>query len=256
MTTAKQVAQFLDGLAPFDTAMDFDNVGLLVGDPDSPVDTALLSLDITGAVVQEAAALGAQLIISHHPVIFHPLKRLSPRDIPAQLIQQNLTAICAHTNLDLAPCGVNACLAAALGLSGCTAFQYWKNTDLAEGLMGTLETPLPPQEFAVMVKERLHCRGVKYTPGSRVIRTVGVACGAGSGLLFAAAGSGVDAFVTGESKHHEWLAAQEMGVTMVDAGHFNTEDVVILPLLERLQAAFPAVKFQKSKQADPVWYLT
>lgn len=256
MTTAKQISQFLNQIAPFDTAMDFDNVGLLVGDPEAEVASVLVSLDITSQVVAEAIQMGAQLILSHHPVIFTPIKKLRPKDIPTQLIQNNLTAICAHTNLDLAPCGVNASLASALELQNCTPFKKYRDTDLAEGLLGTLLSPLSPQGFAAYVKERLHCDGVKYTVGNREIKTVGVSCGAGSGLLFDAAGCGVDAFVTGDSKHHELLAAQEMGITMVDAGHFNTEDVVIRPLIQLLQKEFPKVLFQKSSQTDPVCYLT
>lgn len=255
MTTAAEIYQYLNEIAPFHTAMDFDNVGLLVGDPAQHVDSVLVSLDITSPVIQQARQLGAQLLISHHPVIFAPLKRLRPGDIPAQLIRHGLTAICAHTNLDLAPCGVNSQLADALSLQDCKPIAMYRDTGLAEALYGTLPHPLEPKAFAQYVKEHLHCGGVKYTEGDRPVQTVGVSCGAGSGMLFDAAACGVDAFVTGESKHHEHLAAREMGVTMVDAGHFNTEDVVIAPLIAMLQNRFPEVSFTKSSQTDPMCYL-
>ncbi len=255
MTTAAEIYQYLNEIAPFHTAMDFDNVGLLVGDPGAAVDSVLVSLDITTPVIEQACELGAQLIISHHPVIFAPLKRLRPKDIPAQLIEHHLAAVCAHTNLDLATCGVNTQLAAALSLQDCKPVKTYRDTGLAEALFGTLPQALSPEDFAQYVKERLHCGGVKYTKGDRPVRTVGVSCGAGSGLLFDAAACGVDAFVTGESKHHEHLAACETGITMVDAGHFNTEDVVVEPLIRMLQTQFPQVAFCKSGQADPVCYL-
>jgi GTP cyclohydrolase I len=123
MATTGDIYAFIDGFAPFQTAMSFDNPGLLVGDDNTEVTTALLSLDITPEVVREAAELGAQLIVSHHPVIFHPLKKLSKGSVPYLLAQHSITAICAHTNLDMAAGGVNDCLAERLGLkmSVCSA---------------------------------------------------------------------------------------------------------------------------------------
>lgn len=255
MISAAEIYLYVNEIAPFHTAMDFDNVGLLVGDPAQIVDSVIVSLDITSPVIEEARQAGAQLLISHHPVIFNPLKRLRPDDIPAQLIRHGLTAICAHTNLDLAPCGVNIQLAASLSLQDCKPVATYKDSGLAEAVFGTLPEPLEPKAFAQYVKERLHCGGVKYTVGKGPVKTVGVSCGAGSGLMFDAADCGVDAFVTGESKHHEHLAAREMGVTMVDAGHFNTEDVVIGPLIAMLQKRFPEVRFAKSSQTDPMCYV-
>ena len=116
MRTVGEIFSAVDAIAPFASAMDFDNSGLLVGSAGQPVDCALLALDITPAVIEEAVATGAQLIISHHPVIFHPLRSLNADSPVYRLAQNGLAAICAHTNLDLAPVhGVNTALAAALG---------------------------------------------------------------------------------------------------------------------------------------------
>ena len=116
MNTVGEIYRFIDEIAPFHTAMDFDNVGLLVGDEKQAVDRALVALDITPAVVEEASACGAQLIVSHHPVIFTPLRRLTAGSPPFLLAQKGISAICAHTNLDLAAGGVNTCLGEALGM--------------------------------------------------------------------------------------------------------------------------------------------
>ena len=256
MTTAGEIYAYIDRFAPFHTAMDFDNPGLLVGDQDAPVTSVLLALDITAAVVKEAEKAGCQLIVSHHPVIFHPLKRLGSHDAPYLLAKAGISAVCAHTNLDLAEGGVNTCLADRLELGQVRPLKEYENTGLAEGLIGSLERELSPELFAEFVKEKLGCGGLKYTCGRRAVKTVALCGGAGAYLLYDAVSAGADAFVTADTKHHELLAADELGLTLVDAGHFCTEDVVIEPLLEKLRSAFPSVKFQKSGAlTDPAKYL-
>lgn len=246
----------IDSFAPFDTAMDFDNVGLLVGSPDTRVANVLLSLDITPDVVLEAAEQGTELIVSHHPVIFDPLRRIVPDSAPYLLARHGIAAICAHTNLDLAPGGVNTCLARRLGLENIRAIREYGAARLPEGLLGELDRAYPPEKFASFVKRSLCCGGLKYTHGNRPVHTVGLCSGAGADLLFDAAALGADAFVTADTKHHQLLAAVQVGITLVDAGHFSTEDVVIPPLLERLRLRFPGVAFRKSeKMQDPVRYL-
>ena len=116
MNSISNIYDYIDSFAPFQSAMSFDNAGLLVGDSKAEVKTAVLSLDITPAVVREAVKLGAQLIVSHHPVIFDPLKSISTDSAPYLLAQHGIAAICAHTNLDMAVGGVNSCLAECLEL--------------------------------------------------------------------------------------------------------------------------------------------
>jgi len=254
MTTTGDIYRFLDDFAPFRTAMEYDNVGLLVGDSDTAVHNVLMSLDITSLVVREAAENHAELIISHHPVIFNPIKSLATTDIPYLLAKSNIAAICSHTNLDMAQGGVNTCLAERLQLTDVQMLK--EHNGLSEGLIGKLSREYTPQDFAAFVKSELHCGGLKYVDGGRPIQTVGLCGGAGADLLCDAAALGADAFVTADTKHHELIQAAQLGVTLVDAGHFNTEDVVILPLLNMLANQFPNVTFQKSQQMyDPVKYL-
>jgi dinuclear metal center YbgI/SA1388 family protein len=243
MTTVGDIYQWIDGFAPFSTAMDFDNAGLLAGSPETEVRRAVLSLDITPGVVREAAAAGAQLVVSHHPVIFSPLRKLRPGTAPYLLAQYGIAAVCAHTNLDLAPGGVNTCLAERLGLRNPVPAAAEEKSGLPAALAGETDRPFSPREFAESVRGALGCGNLFYADGGREITKVGLCSGSGCEYLPAAAALGCQAFVTGEAKHHELLAAKELGVTLVAAGHYSTEQVVIGPLLARLRKAFPAVEF-------------
>lgn len=256
MILTGDINSYIDSFAPFQSAMHFDNAGLLVGDYKTEVKTAVLSLDITPAVVREAAELEAQLIISHHPVIFDPLKRINTDSAPYLLVKYGIAAICAHTNLDMAAGGVNACLAECLELKNVRMLKEYENSGLPEALMGETSCEYTPHEFAVFVKSALGCDGLRFTDGGRAITRVGLCSGGGADLVYAAAEQGCQAFVTGESKHHILLDAENGGITLVDAGHYYTEDIVILPFLEKLKKQFPSIQFTKSKQMhSPAKYL-
>lgn len=255
MTTVSDIRKWIDSIAPENTAMDFDNVGLLIGDPNTAVTSVLLALDVTADVISQAEKSGAQLIISHHPVIFQPLRKLSSNSVPYLLAQKNISVISAHTNYDLAPDGVNCCLAEKLRLQNVRPFLTDPRNGLAEGLVGELDQSMSPKEFAGYVKDKLSCGGLSFTEGSCPVQTVAVGCGAGSYMLFDAIESGAEGFVTGESKHHELLAAKEAGITMVTAGHFNTEAHAMIPLADKLRTEFPDVSFIVAEQSDPESYL-
>ena len=249
-TTVKEIYHCIDTIAPFERAMDFDNCGILAGDANAQVQTALVALDITKDVVEEAVQKKAQLIISHHPVIFQPLRSL-PFDSPVGLLAQNhIAAICAHTNLDLSPCGVNVCLAQALGLT---------NQKLIDGecmVTGALVQPLAAYAFAMHVKTALSCAGVRFTAIQKQVKTVAVSGGAGGDGLYKALQLCADAFVTGEIKHHQLLDAASCGLCIVDAGHFKTENVVIHPLTDFLSKQFPDTAFFVSERCtDHIAYL-
>lgn len=247
MATTGDIYRFIDGFAPFCTAMSFDNPGLLVGDENTAVKTAVLSLDITPEVVREAVGLGAGLIVSHHPVIFHPLKALRAGSVPYLLARYSIAAICAHTNLDMAPGGVNDCLAQRLGLKNVRMLHENAGSGLAEALCGDTEREYTPREFAEFVKRVLNCGGVRYTDGKRPVSLVGLCGGGGADYLYDAAEAGCQAFVTGECKHNLLIDAEVLGVTLVEAGHFETEDIVIPALMKKLQDRFPDVTFMCSR---------
>ena len=249
------VFSFLDGLAPFSYAMDFDNSGLLIGDPLQPVQKILVALDCTTSVIQAAKESGARLIVTHHPVIFDPIKSVIAGSVPYRLASAGISVICAHTNLDLARGGVNDALARRLGLGclegltpiPCTDREGNAVTEYL-GRISFLPSPMEPQDFALFVKERLGA-SVRFTPGCRPVHRVAVCGGAGADCLDNAIWSGADALVTSEVKHHIFLYAAQQGITLVDAGHFHTEDVVIEPLAQRLREQFPETEVL-------TWHLT
>ena len=225
------IFDFLNEKAPFSTAEEWDNPGLLIGDRNLPVQRMLVTLDITPAAVERAAVTGAQLIVSHHPVIFHPLRSLPAGSVPWLLARHNIAAICAHTNLDMAVGGVNDTLAAVLDLSDVQT--------TADGLcrIGCLPAPMTPGNFARLAAQRLRT-AVRVWDGGRPVRRVGVCGGAGGDYVLPLTHE-ADALLTGEVRHHEWLEAAASGVTLVDAGHYATENPVTESLASWLRERFP-----------------
>lgn len=233
--TVGEVYAFLQNRAPFETAEAYDNAGLLVGSAEMPADRILVTLDITPAAVRAAEERDAGLIVSHHPVIFHPLRRLSADSVPFLLASNRIAAICAHTNLDRAAGGVNDLLATALGLSGVQS--------APDGIcrIGTLPRPMSPEDFAAYVGGRLGTP-VRMREGDTLLERVAVCGGAGGDFLIPLLQEGgAGAAVTGELKHHEWLALPS-GVTMVEAGHYHTEICMAEGMARWLREAFPSAE--------------
>ena len=254
MATVKDIYHFLDSIAPFATQEDFDNAGLLVGYAGAQVTRVLAALDITPQVVEEAAQMGAQLIVAHHPVIFQPIRAVTDESVTGGLVlslaRQGIAAICAHTNLDAAQGGVNDCLARALGLSEIGQLRQSGTDEQGRrygiGRVGTLGTAMTAGEFALYVKNRLGASGVRVEDAGRPVRRVAVGGGACGDMLADAVRAGCDTFVTADVKYHVFLEANALGLNLLDAGHFPTEDVVIPPLVEALRGAFPDLSVTKS----------
>ena len=252
MARIRDIYDIIDAVAPFSTALDFDNSGLLVGDGNTQVTRVLLALDITPVVVAEAAAMNANLILSHHPVIFHPLKTLGPQDVPYQLASKGIAALCCHTNLDLSPvCGVNVALGSKLGLRNLRREDVFGEDCVL--FSGDLEEPLDQEAFAALVKERLAAPSVKFVPGDRPVKKVIFCSGAGGEYVHQAACRGADAYLTGEMKHHEELEAAYSRMTCVAAGHYHTEKVFAEFLASYLRKRIPDTAFLLSQaEAAPM----
>lgn len=257
MTTTAQIFRFLDEKAPFSLQESWDNSGFLAGDPEATVQRVLLALDVTDQVVEEAGKLGAQLIVSHHPLIFTPVKHmtLAPEDLVGRklwhLARQNTAVICCHTNLDAVEGGVNSALAQRLGLSEIGQLDQ-AGTDgqgrpYGIGRVGLLPQAMTLESLLVLVRDRLQPHSLRYVDGGRQIRRVAVGGGACGSMLEDALRAGCDAFVTSDLKYNHFLDAKELGLTLIDAGHFPTENVV-LPVLQRwLQAGFPELEILSSQ---------
>ena len=247
--TVQQILGLLQTLAPSELACSWDNVGLLV-DVGVPVSHVLTTLDITAAVVQEAVENDCQLIVSHHPVIFDPLKHISAGDVPALLIKNNISAICMHTNLDAAPGGVNDTLADLLGM------QREGRRNFAEdcGRIGPVE-PTTVQQLARFCADTLHS-GVRYVDCGRPITCLAEVSGAGGSYLQEAIDAGADCLVTGEAAHHIALLAKQKGGGLVVSGHWGTEHGIADVLAAHIASNFPALTVRHAAaDRDPYSYL-
>lgn len=240
MLTVQNVYDFINTLAPFDTQADFDNSGLLLGDPAAEVRHIHVALDCTEAVAREAEALGADLIVTHHPLLFSPRKNLREDDPEARLmcrlIRQQQALIAAHTCLDQAPGGMGDVLAAAIGLQDVTGEGYVR--------VGRLPAPMEAAALAKELARRLHTVVRPMGPADRVIRRVGLCTGAGGEFWAQAAAMGADAFVSGEIRHHHALAANAAGVVCFECGHHATEEPGIFALADALQNWPDAVQWR------------
>ncbi len=245
MSRLKDILSFTESFAPLSLAESWDNPGILVGNENIEIKKALLSLDITNDVVNEAKQKNCRLIISHHPVIFRPLSSIDTGDAVYNLIHSDICALCLHTNLDRADEGVNTALADALSL---TDREYHLDDFI---ITGKLERDLSAKEFAQYIKDRLHAGTVRYTDKGSV-STVAVSSGGGGEGIFCASKYGFDAFVSGEIKHHEFIYANEKDICAFEAGHYATEIVVLEPFREKLQKEFPDILFEISTdEKDP-----
>jgi len=254
MVKCTDVISFMERLAPGELAENWDNTGLLVGNGEANIKKIMLSLDVTMASIEEAVAKKADLIITHHPVIFDDVKRLTEQDFKGKqlykLIRNGLSVYSAHTNLDYANPGVNSCLADILGV------QYTVIMGKGPGICGLLEKKMSLDGFICHVKSSLQApflRVVGNAPSG--IRKVAVFSGSFDGDLKTVIDSGADALVTGDLKYHIALDACEAGLCIIDAGHFSTERVVLPYLARKLSEQFPEIGiFICQGENDPFTY--
>ena len=239
MLTIQQVYDFINERAPFDTQLAFDNSGLLVGAPDREVTGVHFALDVTNRVIDEAVANGANLIVTHHPMMFSPVKRLVETEHEARLlcrlIREDISLISAHTNLDQAAGGCNDVLAQTIGL-----------TDIqGEGFVrvGSLPRPMAACELAAHIGGVLGDVVRVMGDPLAVITKVGMCSGSGADEWPGAAAMGAQAFLTGEVKHHIALEAADSGIVMLEAGHYATEAPGIFALAKALQTSELGVQY-------------
>lgn len=253
MTTVRDVYDFIDSIAPFSGQLEYDNSGFLVGDPDLAVRSVAVSLDITRETIELAKECGAELIVSHHPVIYKPLKRLTKGEAAYELAASGISAICAHTSLDCAVDGVNDVLADIFSLSKVEAV-ITSDTPVPMVRVGFLPRPLSPYELAVEVSEQLDCK-LRWCDGGRPVETVAVCGGSGGNLAAEISEMGIDALITGDANYHNFLDAADSGLTLIAAGHFETEYPAVPVLAERLQDRFPDVVVTVLKQKRTIKHL-
>jgi len=257
MLTIKTVAAFLENAAPLQLAEDWDNVGLLVGDPGREVHRVMTCLTITPATAAEAVHRKAELIVTHHPVPFQPVRRLTTETTTGRLLLELIAARIAvyspHTALDSAREGINRQLAAGLGLRGIGPLVP-RDDGLGAGRWGWLEEPLTLAELARRVKEFLSIERMQMVGRpEQPVRTVAVACGAAGEFLEAAREAGCDCMLIGETPFHTCLEAEAAGIGLLLPGHFASERFALESLSETLARQFPQLEVWASRQErDPI----
>ena len=244
MAKVKDFYGYLNSIAPFETQEDWDNSGMLVGDMNAEVKKAAVVLDITHEEIKKAKAIGADLIISHHPVIFNPIKSVTKGSVPYELVASSINALCCHTPLDIADGGTNDSLAELLGINVTRA-------DDPILRLGTVE-PTTAQELAGKIANTLNTK-VRYADAGKTIKKIAICTGAGCSLIEAA--GEIDAFITGDALHHNFLDCVQAGITLIAAGHYETEIIVVPVLVKKLQAQFPDIEIIDIKQENPIKFI-
>lgn len=234
----KEIYSFLDEAFPFSLALDFDNCGLLVGDSEAEVSGIVIALDCTNDTVLFAKEKGANLIITHHPIIFNGMKSVTKGSAVYTAVKNDISVISAHTNLDIADGGVNDALCLSLGLENITDFECEDGFIMRKG---ELKAEMSPTDFCKYAADKLNANA-RYTVGKEKIKTVAICSGSGSDMLCDAIKSGADAYVSSEIKHNVFLDAYESGFTCLDLGHFATERIIVPVLKDILETAFPKMK--------------
>jgi len=248
MITVKDIFDFIHTVAPAYMKESWDNVGLNCGRMDKEVKTVLVALDPFSGVCQEAVEVGADLLVTHHALIWNPgfiTDETQQGKNTLFLIEHGIPCINAHTNLDLAPGGVNDTLASILGLSDIQVVNPVGTDEQGReyGLLrcGTVETQ-PLETFLQHVKDTLGCPGLRYANGGKKVQKVCVGGGACGSELMDAYKAGCDTFVTADVKYNQFWDAKDLGMTIIDAGHFYTENPVVQVLAEKIQNAFPEIR--------------
>lgn len=259
MTSVSEVFEYLQKKSPFELQMDFDNSGFLVGHKHRLINRVLISLDITEAVVQEAIGCNAQLILSHHPIIFGGINAVTDETPVGRTIllmaEHGISAICAHTNLDAVEGGVNDALASRLGLTDIGLLSQdgvdSEGRPYGIGRIGTVERQ-DLYDFALNVKQLLDANGLRIVDGGKIVQTVAVGGGSCGSMLRNAVAQGCDTFITADVKYDVFLEAAALGINLIDAGHFPTENVVCPVLMKWLKKEFPELEVHISKTHSEV----
>lgn len=255
MPKLAQIVDFFAETVPNEMKMDFDNVGFLVGDSESNVTRVLVSLDITGEVISEAIELGAQLIVSHHPMFFQlkSVTNATPegRKI-VELISNGIAAICLHTNLDCVDGGVNDALLKSLGIIRDAILEPEQQLPDGRvygcGRVGNLPECTDMPQFLEKVKAALSSNGLRYHDSGAPVKRVAVCGGSGGSMIGDALRHGCDTLVTADVKYDQFLAAKECGLNLIDADHYCTENVVT-PVIENiLKTRFPELQISISSR--------
>ena len=260
--TIRDIYGILDAYAPFSLQESYDKSGLLVGDPAKQVQRVMLTLDITIPVAAEAAEKQADLILAHHPVIWDPLRSISPSHPVWHLVQKEIGAICSHTCLDIAEGGLNDyigdMMSEPLGLKPERQPLAQLSGGRTLGKTAELMQSVNAESLAERLKAVFRCTNLRYFAGDHAdcIRKIAWCSGSGGDLIEDALSAGADALITGDCKHSVWMEAQNRGLTLFDCGHFETEVPVVKLFEQILHEKAPELQILISECGTVPPYLT
>ncbi len=239
------VLSWLDGYAPFRYAADWDNCGLQVGDPAAEVKRILVALDVTPETLAEAEANQCQCLVTHHPLLFQPLRALRFDQVPgaavARAVKSGIHLIAAHTNLDAASDGTNQQLVRMLGIQRCQALDTdsrWLGEDRYAGMgaVGDLPEPTTLRQFVAQMQRQFPAAVLRVVgEGARTLRRIAVCTGSGASFLEKVIALECDIYVSGDFKYHEARRAEEAQLALLDLGHFASEVLIVEPLARALR---------------------
>lgn len=253
MTTVKEISDFINRIAPYETKCDWDNCGLLVGSYSQECKKLGFVLDLTTETFAEAVKNGCDLIVTHHPVIFSPKKNFISGDVAFDAARKGISIISVHTCFDCADGGVNDVLADIIGLRDIFGVPG-SECSVPMARIGRINR-ISSAEFASYVAEKLSTT-VRLIDAGNDIETVAVCGGSAMSLLDDAISMGADVYVTGDIKHHEMLDALEKGITVIAAGHFETENPSMKALEKRVSEEFEELETVMLYQRNPVKFIS
>ena len=254
----KDVVRVIEEFAPLSIQEGWDNSGLCVGSADAPVKSVLLGLDCTPELVDEAIACGADMIVTHHPLIFSGLKKVTPEDQVGQAvikaIKADISIYAAHTSADKVISGVSGAMAARLGLQN-VAILDEDGDGTGLGVVGDLPQPLTAEEAVKLVKERFGLKAMRASrPSDCLISRVAMCGGSGGSLIKAAMASGAQLYISGDISYHNFFTRE--GFMIMDIGHYESEIEIVDILFSLLRKNLPtfAVRITQNIYSNPIFY--
>ena len=254
----KDIIKVVEEFAPLSIQEGWDNSGLCVGSPDDEVNSVLLALDCTPALVDEAIACGADMIVTHHPLIFSGLKKISPDDMVGEAvikaIKAGISIYAAHTNADKVLAGVSGAMAARLGLENVQVLAD-EGDGTGLGVVGDLPAPMTSQQALDLVKEKFALMVVKTSkPLDGMISRVAMCGGSGGSLIGNARRSGAQLYISGDISYHNFFTQD--GFMIMDIGHYESEIEIVDILFSLIKKNFPtfAVRITQNINSNPIYY--
>ena len=254
----KDIIKVIEEFAPLSVQEGWDNSGLCVGSPEDEVTSVLLALDCTPALVDEAVACGADMIVTHHPLIFSGLKKISPDDMVGEAvikaIKAGVSIYAAHTNADKVLEGVSGAMAARLGLKNVTVLDL-DGEETGLGAVGDFPEPISAEQAVALVKEKFALKSMKTSkPVDVMISRVAMCGGSGGSLIAAARKSGAQLYISGDISYHKFFTPE--GFMIMDIGHYESEIEIVDILFSLIKKKFPtfAVRITQNINSNPIYY--